>query len=359
MTKLLPLTIFLLYFFTFNASAEIIFETDFENDGSYDSDDGDEFIRFTNLPEGWDGIRTNQGTIRGVPNAGVNGSVALKFEWPAQGTSLATSLFKHLTGDQSTGHQEVYIRYKVRLPNNFQAGSPGQAMAYWKWGRLWQNTGLDGVKWSENRDDSYYVVWNWGSGKPRYGMKNGIIMGQNLNTDNKGSAGGPRVGVDWYNGIAGDDPGRHIGAPGMWDNVGAGAIEFDHEEGSDTRKLLDQNSQTWHTFEWRYKLSSTDTANDGVFQVWFDGIEQNPPNPTGTPEHAIDRPMGTNTLVTAAKPGFNFLTLFDNISGWGPHWGDEGVEGGIYINDVVVSTNRIGHEYDVGAPNPPSSLSID
>ncbi|MEJ2424087.1 MAG: hypothetical protein P8101_06440 [Candidatus Thiodiazotropha sp.] len=364
MIRQLPLTVLLLCYFMVNAYADypangkIIFETDFKNDGAY-FDTGTSFIRHTDLPEGWDGIRTNQGTIRGVPGAGVNGSVALKFEWPSGGTALATSLFKHLTGDESTGYDEVFIRYRVRLPNNFQAGSPGLALPYWKWGRLWQNCGLDGAKWTENRTDSYFIVWNWGSGLPKWGIKNNIIMSENLATNNKGSAGSPAVGAKWYDGVAGDKKGTHIGVPGMWDNVGAGAIEFDHESGSDTRKLFDQSGQTWHTFEWRYKLSSTDTANDGVFQVWFDGIEQIPPLPVSTPAQSIDRPMDRNSLMTAAKPGFNLFTLFDNISGWNRHWNDTGIEGGIYINDVVISTSRIGHNYNVGqAPKPPSDFSV-
>lgn len=330
-----------------NASADIIFETDFRNDGSY-YDSGTSYIRYTDLPEGFDGIRTNSGTISGQPGAGVNGSVAMKFEWPATTTALATSLFKHLTGSRNTGYDEVYIRYRVKLPNDFKAGTEGKPLPYWKWGRLWQNAGLEGSGWTENRTDSYYIVWNWGNGLPKWGIRNTLTFGENLNTNDKGSAGSPRASTDWY--VSGSDSqGHHVGFDGHWDNVGNGAWEFDHN----TRSLLDASNQGWHTFEWRFKLSSTDTSNDGVFQVWFDGVEQFVPNVIDGIDQPVDKPSTTNSLITAAKPGMNLFTLFDNMAEWPKEKGAS-----ILINDLVISTSRIGHEYNVGgAPyveGPPS-----
>jgi hypothetical protein len=332
--------------FALNASAEIIFETDFSNDGDY-YDSGTSFIKYTNVPEGFDGVRTNQGTIRGVPGEGVGGSVALKFEWPVTTTALATSLYKHLTGNKNTGYDEIYVRYRVRLPNKFKAGTGEKGLPYWKWGRLWQNTGLKGDDWTENRANSYFIVWNWGSGLPKWGIKNNLVFGENLNTNDKGSAGSPRTGTDWY--VSGSDaPGYHVGFDGHWDNVGSGAWEFDHN----TRELFDNKNQGWHTFEWRFKLSTTDTSNDGIFQVWFDGVEQVLPNVMSGIEQPVDKPSTNNSLITAAKPGFNLFVLFDNMSEWSKGWGDAGVEGGIYLNDVVISTTRIGHKYYVGVPPP-------
>lgn len=354
--------IILTYLFAFNASADIIFETDFANDGNY-HDSGTGYIKHTNLPEGFDGVRTNEGTISGAPGEGIDGSVAMKFEWPNTTTPLATSLFKHLTGDKNTGHKEVYIRYRVRLPNSFKAGTDGKALPYWKWGRLWQNAGPDGSGWTEQRTDSYYIVWNWGNGLPKWGIRNGLTFGENLNTNDKGSAGSPRTSTDWY--ISGSDsPGHHIGFDGHWDNVGAGDWEFDHT----TRSLLKASGQTWHTFEWRFKLSSTDTSNDGVFQVWFDGAEQFVPNVMDGIEQRVDKSSTTSSLITAAKPGMNLFTLFDNMSEWSKAWGISGAEGAIYINDLVISTSRIGHDYNVNGvvfstkivadPKPPANFSI-
>jgi len=339
------------YFLVFSASAEIIFETDFRNDGDF-YDSGTSLIRYTDVPEGFDGIRTNSGTISGAPGEGVNGSVALKFEWPATTTALATSLFKHLTGDEKTGHKEVYIRYNVRLPSDFKAGTLDKALPYWKWGRLWQNSGPKGGGWSENRTDSYFIVWNWGNGLPKWGIRNNLTFGENINTNDKGSAGSPRAGTDWY--VKGSDsPDGHIGFDGHWDSVGGGNWRYDH----DTRSLI-ESDQKWHTFEWRFKLSSTDTSNDGVFQVWFDGVEQFVPKVIDGIDQPLDKPSTTSSLITAAKPGMNLFTLFDNMSEWSKDFGAV-----IYINDLVISTSRIRHEYVVGgasavaAPNPPSNFS--
>ncbi|MEM9190028.1 MAG: hypothetical protein AAGF12_12670 [Myxococcota bacterium] len=317
----------------------IVFETNFAQDGDYQRSGGG-LWNFDDVPTGWDGVRTNQGTIRGVEGAGVGGSVAMKFEWPAGGTAAATSLGKHLTGDRSTGYADLYIRYNMRLPDGFRAGRDGVALPFWKWGRLWQNTGLAGSGWTERRPDSYYIVWNWGSGLPRWGIRNGLTFGENLNTDDRGCAGGPRTSTNWY--VSGSDRrGHHVVFDGHWDSVGGGAWEFDHA----SRDLLTRPGQGWHTFEWHFRLSSTDTANDGEFQVWFDGVEQFCPNPIEDIDQRVDRPSTTSSLVTAAKPGMNFFTLMDNLAEWSSRWDASGVEGGIYINDVVISTERIGHDY--------------
>ncbi|MEM7607461.1 MAG: hypothetical protein AAF411_19075 [Myxococcota bacterium] len=315
--------------------AGVVFETNFARDGAYSATRISRWD-YEQVPNGWDGVRTNLGTIRGVPGAGVGGSVAMKFEWPGGGTALATSLGKHLTGERDTGYADLYIRYHVRLPDGFRAGR-GQPLAYWKWGRLWQNTGLEGAGWTEQRPDSYYIVWNWGSGLPRWGLRTGLTFGENLNTDDRGSAGGPRGGPDWY--VSGSDsPGYHIGFDGHWDSVGAGAWEFDHDDG----RLLSED-QGWHTIEWHFRLSSTDTSNDGIFQVWFDGEEQVCPNVVDGIDQPTDVPSTNRSLITAAKPGMNFFTLMDNVSGWNSEW--DGAAGGIWINDVVISTERIGHDY--------------
>ena len=329
-------------------AVNVIFETNFANDAGFTAS-GINFEQTAGAPEGWTGIKTNQGRFDGVAGEGEGGSVAMKITYPQTTTPLATSLYKHLTGNQNTGLDEVYIRYKLRLPNNFKAGRAATSLPYWKWGRLWQNTPTT-PGWTEQRTNSYYIVWNWGDGLPIWGIRNGITMAENLNQTSTGSTGtSPRVNAQWYNGVSGDANGTHINEPGMWDAVGVGAWEFDHSSGSDTRLLLNNTSQTWHTIEWRFKLSSTDTANDGVFQVWFDGVEQVPPLNVDAPDQAIDQPMGPNSLITAAKPGFNMLTVFDNMANWSLDWGVGGVANHIWINDVVIASNRIGHDYVAGS----------
>lgn len=345
------------YLLTFNSYAEIIFETDFANDASFyathQQASWEEVV--ANKPEGFDGaLIEGNGYIKAMPGEGVGGSVALKFMWdPALGQPVS-QLYKHLTGDQSTGYDEVYIRYRVRLPNNFKAGIPGiDDIPYWKWGRLWQNTGsAPGSKWTENRADSFYVMWSFG-GTDMWGVDAGATFGANSGSKlNQGSAGGERYSNDYYIGRR-----NYSITPGHFRSVGNGAWDFD----SSTRLLKNNTSQTWHTIEWRFKLASSDTANDGIFQMWFDGVEQVPVGidaTAGAPE--LPGLAASGIPTSSHGSGYNFLVMFDNMANWNKNWDDDGVEGGIYVNDVVISTKRIGHSYFVGVapPKPPVNLTI-
>lgn len=350
----------LTFAFTSSVYAEIIFETDF-------AEDGDFYARYQqatwteigeNKPKGFDGAKAkgSGGYIKGMPGEGVDGSVALKFMWdPALGQPT-TQLYKHLTGDENTGYDEVYIRYKIRLPDNFKAGRPElNSIPYWKFGRLWQNTGVaTGAKWTENRVDSFYAVWNFG-GSDKWGVDAGGTFSANSGGDlTKGSSGGPRYSNDYYIGA-----GSYETKPGHFRHFGNGAWDFH----SDTRMLKNRN-QSWHTIEWRFKLSSNPTSGDGVFQMWFDGVEQVPDRisqgKAGAPVY--DPQLGANANPTAKHgSGYNMLIMFDNMAEWNKDWDEAGIEGGIYVNDLVISTQRIGHDYYVGGPplnSPPKAPSL-
>lgn len=347
--------------FSFNVFAEIIFETDFADDGNfYVGQQQAQWSKIAaNKPKGFDGalITGSGGYIKGVPGAGVGGSVALKLMWdPALGQPT-TQLYKHLTGDHSTGYDDIYIRYKLRLPNNFKAGIPSNdSIPYWKFGRLWQNTstvpvGGSGGGWTENRSDSFYAVWNFG-GTDMWGADAGATFAANSGINlNQGSAGGERYSNDYYIGRR-----DYSITPGHFRHVGNGAWDFH----SDTRMLKNRN-QTWHTIEWRFKLSSSSTSGDGVFQMWFDGVEQ---VPVGIGQGGDTTPIFNPPLAPTANPtarhgsGYNMLVMFDNMAQWNKNWDDAGIEGGLYVNDLVISNKRIGHTYSVGIapPKPPSSL---
>lgn len=347
----------LAYLLTFNSYADIFFETDFRNDADFNHKGPTKFP-WTNIgsihPEGFSGtLIEGAGSIRGMAGEGEGGSVALKFEWdPALGQPV-TQLFKHLTGNSNTGYDEVFIRYKVRLPNKFKAGTPGPLeLPYWKWGRLWQNTATHhtgtewadgGGAWTENRDDSFYAVWNFG-GSLLYGIDASATFGSNNGIFKEGSASGGRYSNDYY-----IDTGKHETYPGHFQHVGNGAWELD-----DTRFLVNNTSQTWHTIEWRFKLSSTDTSGDGIFQMWFDGVEQKQRKISQgkAGAYTYDPPLQPNALPTAKHgTGYNMFVMFDNMAFWNKDWADSNVENGIYVNDLVISTSRIGHDYKVaGAP---------
>lgn len=342
-----------------NLHAEIIFETDFENDGSFyaTSQQSSWTEVVANKPSGFDGaLITGNGYIQGMPGAGINGSVALKFYWDHALGQPVSQLYKHLTGDQTTGYDDLYIRYHVRLPNNFKVGIPGiDDIPYWKWGRLWQNTGTaPGDKWTENRADSYYAVWNFG-GTVEWGADAGGTFGANSGSNlSQGSAGGERYSNDYYIGRR-----DYSQVAGHFQHVGNGAWEYDDS----TRLLLNNTSQTWHTIEWRFKLSTSDSANDGTFQMWFDGVEQIPVRigpGGGAPELPDLEAQGIPTAVHGS--GYNFFVMFDNMANWNKNWDDAGIEGGIYVNDVVISSSRIGHEYVVNGsvkPQPPYNLTVE
>ena len=95
--------------------------------------------------------------------------------------------------------------------------------------------------------------------------------------------------------------------------------------------------------------------------MWFDGVEQVPVGMDangGAP--ALSNLLPTEIPTSVNGSGYNFLVMFDNMANWNKNWDDPGVEGGIYVNDVVISTKRIGHTYFVGTapPKPPTNLEI-
>jgi hypothetical protein len=137
--------------------------------------------------------------------------------------------------------------------------------------------------------------------------------------------------------------------------MAGGAWRVRHGSGQD-RGLVD-TPQTWHTVEWRFNCSSTDTANDGIWQMWFDGVEQTPPAAATTPKvptQSVDQASTADSLITVAQSGFNMLTVFDNLAGVSNQWDTN--EGGYWLNDVVISRNRIGHTYQ---PSDDGSTPVD
>lgn len=319
----------------------IIFETDFSNDTGY-SVEGTALWNGGNdsdvpVPTGWDGVITSYGSkLSVVSGAGMNGGNAMKFEWNPVASQPTISLGKHLTGDSATGFNEIYIRYKVKLPNGFMAGSDGSDPQYWKWGRLWQNTSTDNTapnKWTENRENSSYVIWTFSNAKPY--MTATSTWAANPSTGSElGSAGGPRYKLDYFD-------------TNDWDPENSlGAFEHFWNLNDDVRpaELENNSSQTYHTIEYRFKLASSESSEDGVFEMWWDGIAQGEPRRI-TEHGGAQRRSGIPTTVNGS--GFNFFLLFDNIAGWNTLWDDPQVEGYVYIDDIVISDSYIGPDYQV------------
>lgn len=321
----------------------VIFETNFENDTGFVLADYQLWNTATK-PWGFEAAKaTVSSRVETVPGQGVGGSNAMYFNYADQqdpvGTQPTISLFKHLTGDKATGFSELYIRYKVKLPDNFKAG-PGvltQQLAYWKWGRLWQNTGTtnDGT-WTENREDSKYIVWNW-NGRLDDGFNPGISFGANTGVNlDQGSNNGERARITWYERL-------NPTAPANWDNI----FPMDRTTNIGfVQSYTDGGSEDYHTIEYRFVAATSDTAQDGIVEIWLDGVKQATWTSIATLGGATPDFTGIPTAVDGS--GWNAFVLFDNLTEWNENWGDSPAGGGIYLNDVVVATSRIGHDYVAG-----------
>ncbi len=310
----------------------IIFETDFSADTGYSVTRLGLWNGGSNNPTapptGWDGvIATGDSVVSVQTGEGLDGGNALKLEWDPNLSQPTLSLAKHLTGDPATGFDELFIRYRVRFPNDFAVGRDGDRLFYWKWGRLWQNTGVEAhSNWTENRPDSHYVVWNWGGNVP-YTDTN-VVWGENFGENlQMGSAGGERTGIDYF--ISGSD--QHD-SPGYFESL------WDINTTDRPGGLENNQNQTWHTIEYRFKLATSPTSRDGEFEMWWDGENQGP--------YARSSAEGIPTARMGS--GFNLFVFFDNLAGWNDDWSQPDVDGFIFVNDVVVSTERIGDSYAAG-----------
>jgi len=326
------------------STSDIIFETDFSADTGYRVTHAQGYGLRT-PPTGWDSvIASTDSVVSVVSGAGENGSNAIRLAYGTQ-SQPTISLVKHLTGNERTGYDELYIRYNVRLPNNFFAGTDGSDMKHWKWGRLWQNTAPLGAQtetgaWTENRENSGFVVWALGTGIPYTRWSS--VWAENTGTElYKGSAGGPMQSVDWF--VSGAN---QTTQDGYFESVGDGAWAFDAKRPG----YLADTQQKYHTIEFRFKLATSETAEDGIFEIWYDGVKQDqwtrirPGSSGGAPQR--------NGIPTRNRgSGFNFFAFFDNMARWNRHWADESIDGYIDISDVVVSTTYIGHDYVVSGIN--------
>ena len=359
MNKMLFVILCCLNIYTGSAHSGVIFETDFSHDAGFKSISTGA-IQTQHIPTGWDGMKAGNGNvIEVVDGEGIGGKPALKMLWDPNYAQPTASLLKHLTNDKNTGYDELYIRYNIRLPKNFKAGDGIHSVPYWKWGRLWQNTDTTPDSWTENRVDSFYVVWVF-AGSPTYGIDMNLTYGANTG-DNliSSSSGGQRHFFDYFSGKA-DDP--NVNEPGYFTSVGNGAWDIDwiNQPG-----FLKHRIQLYHTIEWHFKLASSPSANDGIFEMWFDGVNQG--RWTRYEPQGNAPSLGTNpgTPTSRHGSGYNFFVFFDNMSHWNTDWGKPNVDGYIWVNDVVVSTTRIGDKYRVGGkliderrPHPPANLRL-
>ena len=325
-------------------TAGVIFEDDFAADTGFTSTANGLFqTGASEKPSKWDGLKANSGGSIEVVAEGVGGSNCVKLNYDTTLQQPVCSLVKHLTGDVNTGYDELYIRYRLRFADTFRAGDGDGDIPYWKFGRLWQNTHPDGSNWTENRVDSKYIMWLFGNSDASVFQTNlatiwGANTGDNLHLS---SAGGERFRTRFSTSSGSPSPKN-----GHLENVGAGAWDLDWTNSpAEPAGRFKTTPQVWHTIEWRFKLATSYTANDGEQQVWFDGVDQGAYS-EGLNQGGASGITGPPTARDGS--GMNFLVVFDNLEEWNRDWDQAGVDGAIRINDVVVSTDRIGHTYNVG-----------
>ncbi len=322
----------------------IIFEDNFANDGGWNANCGGT-ISQANAPSKWSGYRcqTNS-TLSIASGAGQSGTPALKIGYEKTAVPGAMSLFKHLTGNQNTGYNELYVRYQFKFDNDWKSGTNGTDMQYWKWIRLWQGIPpTDQSQWSEiNNSNTRYLIsilnGNAWSGNP-------CIVSMWGDNAAGHSASGPRY-KSWFNkqdpvgttdGCLGSIPSLQIQKPG------------DPYPGYFT--TYPSGSQTWHTIEFHFKLSTSQSGN-GVFEVWLDGTKQSLPMPYGTAQGGATMSY-FNTMVY--KGGMNLLTVFDNMNMWTAGWTSTKY---IYVDNVVVGNTYISPNYVVsGGGGSPDTIS--
>jgi hypothetical protein len=331
--------VFIIFLIPIRLQAEIIFETDFSLDTGWAATTRSGVWQQAGTPNGWTAYRvpgSGGADLFVETGTGKNSSNALKISWTeSPSTSLAVSLAKHLTGDQDTGYDEVYIRYHVKFDDNWKSGINGSDTNYWKWGRLHQNTHVtDQSQWTENRPFSRYVVWTYN------GQPNPYINAVWADNDNAGlgSVAGPRIQMHY---------GPNDVGQGHFESIDDWVIDRNDNLGS-----FIASTQNWHTLEYRFKLATDLVNGDGVFEVWLDGIKQEPWGKLVLKGGAT----GYTGIPTESYTGFNWFIFFDNMAKWSAGW--NGTNRYILVNDVVVSDEYIGHDYVVGQPSPPPNLSL-
>jgi hypothetical protein len=332
----------------------VIFEDDFsayDNQGWYPGTTSS--FNTSNPPSGWTAYkRPSNSVVQIDPGTGQHGTPALKLGYQITGASSALSLGKHLTGNQNTGYDELYIRYQVKFDDNFKVASNGHNVGAWKWMRLWQyRDPNDRSDWSETPsdvEDTRYIVaaLNDVSGVDRPGWK--AMWSDNQHGH---SNGGPRVQIEWYPWKAGNDQGTFEAIPN-WE------LNYPPSPNAGMFKTFDgPGSQEWHTVEFHIKLSTIGPPGNGLFEIWMDGIRQvkhSKPSTAGGMSGNWENPP-----TQKYQGGINWITVFDNNQAWSASWNSPpGTPGHryIYLDNIVVSTSYIGNSYVVGGASPPDNM---
>lgn len=268
-------------------------------------------------PEGWTGwIDQGSENIEISPIEGRSGTPGVKIGITpsASGVWNQIGLVKYLG---PAGYDEIYLRFYMKYDNTWRWGNgTNGSFVYHKIVRFWQNVsaeeiaGLTGNISSEMaRGAMVFTSFenDYSDFSPAY---RGTFLMNAFEDTNSGTV----SNLTWYptdNNLDGGYLEPHFGniaADGYWDTT-----------------------QSWHSIEIHLKLASSFGVEDGLFEVWVDGIKQkkwNHSNPAG----AIGMP------TAKVGTGINYIGLNDNGTG-NDYWG--GTQH-LWFDDVVISTSYIG-----------------
>lgn len=295
-------------------------------------------------PEGWTGyIKYGNNDLRITTEGGRNNSPCLRIgpEYGSVTNQVGLTMYlPNLAGDyDGSGYDELYIRFYVKYSQNWKWKN---SFVYQKWLRLWQNVPLNRIKGNAavgdepdqnmaNEENTGYIII--GVGEDQYAeyspyVYSGFCMG----FPSHSSSGKLLMRYSYsYTENSGfiENAYGNIKSDGSW-----------------------EEDQDWHCWEFHVKLSSSWDADDGVIQMWFDGVEQTGafsqlkvPINTGDPNGVADPEWKNYVPTPKLGTGINYITLHDNADSYG--WDEQGY---VYIDDFVVSTSYIGPA--ASAPSP-------
>lgn len=300
-----------------------------------------------NEPQGWTGwVRYGTATIGISPNEGRSNGPCLKVGPEMISPSNQVGLVKYLG---STGYNELYVRYYIKWSSGwrFGNGQSGGAFSYYKLTRMWQNLtdadirGTSGVSIADEHNRGA-IVWGvyddqWADFNPYFlvgAMKDPVDGTVNCPQNNTCNM------MYYFPNVAGNNQGFVSGTGTAW---GPLASDGSFATPSD-----------FHCVEFHIRLASSWTSNDGVWEIWVDGVKQVTSTyyANGTDYHT--RQPNENLCTAQLGSGMNYITLHDNLTG-GQYWSSPQY---CYIDDVVVSTTYIGPDYVIPSNSSTVTVSV-
>lgn len=308
------------------ATSEIIFQDNFNNFTKRWTPSGGDGHRYSggtlenpgrNEPEGWTGYINYNNELSIETEGGVGNSPCLRIGYKV-GSSFAgqVGLVKYL----GKGYDELYIQYSLKLSSNFHYTPPATT---WKHGRVWQNVTRSDIVNNNNlttEEGKGAIVWGWYENS--YGEFAPYMQTLFIENATEGTNDCKNCTKAYYFPWNSSKNGGHL-EPHIGTLLKDGGFA---------------NPPPWVTITLHYKLATEWNGNDGIYELWINGIKQ---------IHPTRWEGGTQMPTAKIGEGMSLITLMDNgtiSSGWTEqHY--------IYIDNIKISTSYAG-------PLNPSDLTL-